>query len=509
MEQVKLFFQHHKFKKQRRRLYLLLTVFLILIGIFSYLTNPFVKFSITIDPHAQVNLEDSQIKINYDGSLILQDEAFFKNLAKLKSSWHIVSSKFSGSHKASTSSVDEIIQEIHQLRFDPNEPYLISGDHFSVLYPRSLGIFYHSLLDQRTALDAQDWQNRQVIYLKTLAYALEVYNQTDQLSTTIVPVGPRSVALMNIYAQPSDTLYSLLFALQQLQDNSYQTDQYPFEVADQQYQLETTMVAQDLQQNYLPAIQKHYHNYFDMVYDPNSGLVKKDILLSGTKDMMKKESGFYDNVMLYQTVKLAQDLQIVEPDEQFLIDLKERIISNFWLEEKGFFLEDLSPESIEKEWYSSDWLIAYQTGFLNINNDRDREILLKAVSYIRKNAIDQPFPIQYHSDERRNRLYGVVRYVAPKYGSTTIWSNWGMEYTKLLIHLSQVTGQESYLLLAEKHLDSYAFNIKRYKGYPELYNEQGDFFRTLLYKSIRQTGWVVTYEQARAMFEWTRDNWGK
>jgi len=477
---------------------------LLLVAIFSYLTNPFVRFSVVSDPHNEIVLENDQFGLNLDESLILKDDAFFSNLAFVKSGWHIFSSKLAGGPKAQQATVDEIIAAIHQKRFDPEFPFIISGDHFSVLYPRSLGIFYHTILDPRTAINETDWRNRQLIYLKTVAYALEVYGQSDRLSTTIVPVGPRSVALMNIYAPPSDTLYSVLYGLQSLLSDSFLQENYPYESLETYVpEIQTRQAAELLLDRYRDDLRRHLNQFLRDVVDPATGLVKTDILLAGTKDMAKKESGFYDNVMVWKSKQLAQELGVVEENELELIELKQRIIDAFWLEEEGYFLEDLSERGIAEKYYSSDWLIAYQTGFLDPENEADLAYLERSVDYIQRNAIDQPFGVQYHSDPRRHQLYLWVRTFAPDYGSTAIWSNWGMEYTKLLAHLAQVTGEQLYINQADQQISSYAFNIKRYRGYPEVYNENGDFFSQRLYKSIRQTGWVVTFEQAREMVEWT------
>lgn len=219
-----------KRKKERIRTRLVVGLVIVVVGLFSYLTNPFVKFSIVVDPYTQINFDQDSFVLSSSTNVIVQDDAFFRSLAQVKSFWHIFSSYIGGGQKAEQTSVDEIIAEIHGLRFQPDYPYLISGDHFSVLYPRSLGIFYHSTLDPRTALSDEDWQNRQHLYLKTTAYALQVYAQADRLSTTIVPVGPRSVALMNIYAPPSDTLYSLLYALWVMQRPQEFFSRYPFSV---------------------------------------------------------------------------------------------------------------------------------------------------------------------------------------------------------------------------------------------------------------------------------------
>jgi hypothetical protein len=484
----------------------LLAACVVIIALFSYLTNPFVRFSLVSDPYRSITIgENNQFSLNTTTDLLLKDEPFFNQLAFFKSGWHIFTNKISGGKRSKQTTVDQIIAQIHQERFNPEYPYLISGDHFTVLYPRSLGIFYHSLLDPRTALDSTDWQNRQLIYLKTLAYALQVYSQSDRLSTTIVPVGPRSVALVNFYAPPSDTLYSLLFALQRLRSANELVTNYPFTAATEVPPLQTSAIGNQLLTTYHTDLKRHLDNYLRDVVDPATGLVRKDILLSGTKDIAKHQSSFYDNVMVWKTQQLAQDLGLVDRNELYLADLKQRILKEFWVPNQGHFLADLSTSAIQEKQYSSEWMIAYQTGFLSPAVAEDLPYLEKNVEYIQRNAIDQPFGLQYHPDPRPEQLYGLVKLMAPDYGSTAIWSNWGMEYIKLLAHLSQVTGKELYLEQADKQLSAYAYNIKRYRGYPEVYNSSGDFFRQTLYKSVRQTGWIVSFEQAQAMVESSKD----
>lgn len=39
----------------------------------------------------------------------------------------------------------------------------------------------------------------------------------------------------------------------------------------------------------------------------------------------------------------------------------------------------------------------------------------------------------------------------------------------------------------------------RYGGFPEVYDPNGNLLQTAFYKSILQTGWVIGFEQARAM----------
>lgn len=498
----------HMRRRRRFQFYLFLAL-LLTVAVFSYLTNPFVRFSIIVDPFKRYQLVDGQITLEKDSSLLLRDDAAWRSLGLVKSGWHIVSNRFSRGVKTKSSLTDEVIREIHAIRFNPEEPYLISGDHFSVLYPRSLGIFYHTLLDPRTALDAQDWQNRQLIYLKTTAYALQAYEQSDRLSTTIVPVGPRSVVLANIYAPPSDTLYSLLYALSVLKGEPVLSSIYSFaENEPNSYAVHTQQQANQLLADHGQTLRWFVQKYVSDSYDPATGLIKREIELSGVKDIAQhRASSFYDNVVFWRTVHLAQQLGLVEKDEAFLAELKQRILDTFWLPEDGYFLEDLSEKGVSEKRYCSDWLIVLATGFLNPLHPDEASYYQRTVEYIQRNGIDQPFALQYHPDVRREQLNFLVRTFAPAYGSTAIWSHWGMEYIKVLTFLARQSGDAMYLEEADRQLAAYTFNIKRYRGFPEVYNQHGDFFNTVLYKSVRRTGWIINYEQTRALFEWTREKW--
>ena len=473
-------------------------VLLLIVAIISYFTNPFVRFSL-INDLSKVSEIDNKLVLKKIRSVTLRYHLFWKHFSMIKSAWHIVGSRFGRRNRTRSSIVTEIIKEIHEKRFDQKNMYLISGDHFSVLYPRSLGIFYHSILDPRTALSIDDWLNRQRIYLKTLAYALNVYKQSDSLSTTIVPATPNSVILLNIYAAPSDTLYSLLYAFDQLRGSKSLQEIYPFS-KNTPYKLATKETTNELLAEYQNALIRHYNTYKQTVFDKEAGFVRKDILLSGTKDIVKKYGGFYDNIMFWKTTQLAQSLGLIEKDDAFLAVYKKRIMAEFWREE-GLFLEDMSEESQQGNWYSSDWLIAFQTGFLSVNDPKDRRYLMKAVDYIIANEIDQPFPIRYHNDFRKKRLHFPVNIGAPYYGSLVIWSHWGMEYIKLLTAISQYSNSKDYLSQARKHLETYEYNISRYRGYPEVYNRFGDFYTSFFYRSVRTTGWIISYEQAYEMLK--------
>ncbi len=220
--------RRHRIVKNSWRLSQILTILFACVAISSYLTNPFTRFTTVRDPFITTSAADGQLQLITTAPLQLRTSPFYVFFSKVKSGYHIAADALTTTHRTSSTSLDNIIAEIHHLRFNPDRPYLISGDHFSVLYPRSLSIFYGSILDPRTALNAEDWSNRQRIYLQTTAYALSVYEQARHLSTTIVPVGEHSVSLINVYNPPSDTLYSLFFALDSLQHVETVEKTYPF-----------------------------------------------------------------------------------------------------------------------------------------------------------------------------------------------------------------------------------------------------------------------------------------
>jgi hypothetical protein len=477
-------------------------LFILYIGVFvfSYLTNPFTKYNFIQQPFISVEQANGQISLEEERSLRLRQNYFFRQLIWLKSGYHILGNVIGGSKKAQSLRVSGIIEEIHKLRFNPNNPYLISGDHFSTLYPRSLGIFYQTLLDPRTSLGDEDWSNRQKIYLQTTAYALDAFKNAPNLTTTIVPIGPSSVSLLNIYAYPSDTLYSLLYALSIMRSPAQLVETYPFSVPVTAVP-QTATQANLLLDTYRASLTRHLSNYDQTVFDPQTGLVRTNILLSGTKDITHHRSSFYDNVVYWKTHHLAQELKLEPANPAQLAALKQRILDKFWLASEGHFLEDLSPESIAGHYYSSDWLIALMTGFLDPRKADEQHYFTQSVAYIQAHDLDYPFGLKYQDQDRPERQYFFPRFFSPRYGSTVIWSHWGMEYIKMLVLLAQSTGDKRYLQAAQHQLDTYTQNILKYQGYPEVYDSNGKMYQTLFYKSVRQTGWVVNYQQAKAMVE--------
>lgn len=473
-------------------------VTLLALIIYSAFSNPYGRMSRVRNPF-ETKIQGRAIVLLKRFSLKVTTSLFWRAFAYAKCAWHIVSNVHAGD-KARSRSFEGVIRDIHKVRFNPKKPYLISGDHFNVFYPRNLGVFYYAMLDPRTALGKTDWQNRQRIYLQTVAYALAAFEKHGDATTTIVPVGVRAVSCINIYHYPSDALYGILFALATLIDNSFFAKRYPFE-SENGFRLDTKDAAADLLEENRATLALLITKYHARVFDEVSGLIRADIHISSAKDITMRSSSFYDNVIFWKTFVLARELGIDDIPEIDLPALKARILKTYWQEDEGYFLEDRSPEGILGKYYSADWLAAYFTGFLDAAKSEERRYLERATLYTMKEGIDMPFPLRYQESDRASRQVPIVRFAVASYGGTAIWSFWGAEFIKLLVVLAEHENDHTFLERAARHIAAYAKKMVRYHGYPEVYDTAGNMLRTPFYNSVRQTGWVVGFEQAVAMFK--------
>lgn len=548
---------------------------------FSYffITDPFSGGS-TIKKPYQTSLQNNQIILSKEQNLRAFNNPFSKALGYLKSGGHIFGANFVKEAGFETNNLEEIINQTHQTRFGPNVPYIISGGHFSVFYPRSLGIFYHAALDPNLSESEKDWQNRQMAYLKTTAFALDSFKECGDLYTTIVPLGENSITCVQIYHYPSDSLYSVLFALSNLLDNAEYLDIFhpqksqntklsisqsqnspsnstqltnsssqnsqnkenKNENTDQnnsgknKFQLQTQTYTKALLETHRENLLNLWQKYKKIAFDEQTGLIKLNVELSGTKDIGLQNGSLYDNVVFWRTWQLMQNLGLEKEDKTGLEALKQRILTTFWNESLGIFSEDQSVECA-KSCYSSDWLIILLTGFLKTTNAKERIYYERSVDFIIKNKIDQPFPLRYHNDDRPDKTYPLVRLTNHEYAGTAIWSYWGLEYIKTLYllgqnnSLSQNSNQNSnstsnsqntpdvslsqnsplegwtqsgrgvfsYTQIADEFLAKYQENILKYGGFPEVYDSQGKMMEANLYRSVVKTGWIINWEQARAM----------
>ena len=434
-------------------------------------TTAYVDGKVTLTQHYQPHV--------YSGGLAHFVGIYGKQLTSILWAW-------AQGPKVPAGNADTIIEGIHRIQFDPNKPYVISGDQFDGLYLRNLGTFYEDLLDPHTARSAEDWHNRQRIAVQTVAYGLSAINQLGRPVTTLMPISAQGVLAVNIYNYPSDTMFSLLATLAKLQADPATKD-----------------VATQLLTQYHQGLDRAYRNYIGTVRDSKTGLVRRDIHVSSARDAANRQSSFYDNVILWKTQQLAASLGLAQFSGDDADQLRQTILARFWDAREGHFIDDLA--SGHEHSYSSDWLIALTTGFLEPVVADDRTRLEKISAYIDKQHIAEPVPIRYANANptEQNRF---VKLFVGSYGGTATWSYWGMSYIKMQIALYQQTGQAVYANHAQKALDAWQRIIVRDRGFPETLDARGNLLVTPFYESIRTNGWVVGYEAAQTQWQAVKGN---
>ncbi|HET6746946.1 MAG TPA: hypothetical protein VFH06_02470 [Candidatus Saccharimonadales bacterium] len=483
--------QSKKQTPQKKKYLFTALIAIVVIGIFHIwlsLTNPYASWNIVQQPYI-TTVAENRIEAKKQFDLHVYSGVAAQAVGYYKSGFLIVQNAYTGSPKAPTSNPNEIIDYIHNLRFDPSKPYLISGDQFSVLYPRNLGVFYNSLLDPKTIHNQKDWENRQRIYLQSALYALDAFTNGDTLTTTIVPTGAKSVALTEVHpgSVPSDTLYGILYAFNALQNDS------PYK--NSPYKLQTTKTVRDILASRRADLQKLLGIYLSQVQDPHTKLIRNDLHLAAARDGVTRESSFYDNVILWKTLSLANDLGIQSTPDSQLAALHEVILARYWDESEGHFKDDIRNHD-PKTNYSSDWLIALPTGFLSAANPAHLPYIEKSIHFIRDQHIADPFPIKYQAKLSAKDVPWVVKTFVPNYGGDAIWSYWGAQYITLLADTYEQTHNLSYLTDATQAVQKYRQKMAETRGFPETFTANGDFLQNGVYKSIRQTGWVVQFEAA-------------
>ncbi|MBA3724175.1 MAG: hypothetical protein H0W89_04795 [Candidatus Levybacteria bacterium] len=393
---------------------------------------------------------------------------------------------------------EEIIKQIHAIRYNETNPYVITGGHFYQIFVRNLGVFFNALLDPRIPSTEEDWFLRQSIALKTLAHDLTLFTLAGKEFTTLTPVSKDLYTGLNLYARPSDSLHAIVYTFSALINDRFIEERFPMKHVSKR-PLQTKKTGHDLLQKYTSSLKDLIQTYYEELIDPKTHIIKKNLLLSSARDGIKRQSSFYDNVILWSTIRLAKELGLHTISDKQLALWKKDIITAFWDKEEGIFLDDLSPLSQKKKLFSADIFIVTSSGFLNIRYIKERKMLLQMIQYVKKHKLDRPFPLHYSAFDQPKKLYRPVRHFAPSYMGTSIWCHWGMEYIKVLISLSKENVE--LLIDAKKHLATYKANIEKYGGYPEVYDTDGKILNTRLYRSVLYNGWVINYEQTKMLLQ--------
>lgn len=461
------------------------------------LSDPYSPYTTIKSPFITSINQQGEIELHKQANVFISDNPFLQFLAFAQSGARMIAFALN-SEKPLRGSERQIIYQIHSERFDPTKPYVISGAHFTDLYIRNLGIFYSEILNGCLPATQQDFDNRQRVTLQTLATDLLFLKNVKQEPTTFMPLGSNIFVPVNIYTRASDSLYAITYTLNASQNEDFFQKNNATR-SNYCYPLKTRTASLHLLQENKQRLKQLIDNYLSSVIDSKTGLVRTDLTLSSARDGIKRQSSFYDNVIAWSTIKLATKLGIENVSDQELTQWRLKILSAFWDEQTGIFLDDLSVASKTDKLFSADSFIVLQTQFLDPSNSNDQKMLQKMVDYVSSHQLDNPFPLHYALRDNPKQLYPSVGTFATSYMGESIWSHWAMEYIKTVIILSKNNPQ--YRQQAIHYINLYSNNIRTFGGYPELYNKNGSIFSTLFYKSILHTGWVVNYEATNLLLQ--------
>lgn len=465
---------------------------LLVFHIWLHLANPYAKTNFVQQPYT-TELRDGNINYTQHHSTFVLSDPLSDLLGYYRQGFLIVQNTFFGGQPASGNTPKEIIDHIHEVRFDPTKPYLISGDQFSVLYPRNLGVFYNQVLDPNTAHSQKDWENRQRIYLQSALFAIDGLSAAPTPRTTLIPIGPNMITATTVHPGDvgSDAVYGTLYALDKLST--------PNQSKDGHYRIATEKAAMRVVREKRIQLATMVAKYVETVRDKKTKLVRTDIHPSSARDGVSRKSSFYDNVIFWKTLQLANKLGVYHITDAELSDLHQRISKAYWNEKQGYYNNDRYDPS-----FTGDWLIGYVTGFFDLTNRQDRERTQRTIDYIRRHKVAEPFPLRYQVDSTAVKMPLVIKWFVPSYGADAIWSYWGAQYITLLTDMSEQTSDQSYRQDALRYVKKYNEAIVRDNGFAETFDPEGNFLRSgLFYKSIRITGWVVQYEHAIKQLEMT------
>jgi hypothetical protein len=312
-----------------------------------------------------------------------------------------------------------------------NGTYLqVSTGHFSEFYMRDIGICAEALMTLGYERE---------LY-KTLQYCLNRYSGENKLTTTITPDGTP----IDIFHYAPDTLAFLLHTLRVCQ-------------------------ADDLVKTYKPFLEQQAHLYKEEVLD-SSGLVNVK-RYSGMRDHASRRSSCYDNCMTAMISSELGRLCLENPLKG--IDSQNLIKHNFW--DGSHFSDDLSTSAISGD----ASVFPFWCGVFD-----DISMAKKAIASVRKEKLDQPFPLRYEAGKLKRRS-SPWTLLAPNYEGSTVWLHLGLCYLDVVARYDSE--------LCRSYLRQYAELLEKHGNLIEVFNSDETPYSSLFYAADDSLIWAAKF----------------
>jgi hypothetical protein len=154
---------------------------------------------------------------------------------------------------------------------------------------------------------------------------------------------------------------------------------------------------------------------------------------------------------------------------------KKDLLTHYWTGD--YFRADRATDA-----YSSE--CALMPFYLGIIDDPQKAA--KTFDYIQQAGLNKLYPLIYcQQPDKFHYRIGMGKWLMPNYTGTTIWSWHGTFY----LHLLKRYNRPEY----KRQLDHFSAMIERHKTYPELLNDDGSWYKTLIYKSDPGMVWAALF----------------
>lgn len=277
---------------------------------------------------------------------------------------------------------------------------------------------------------------------KTLKYALEKFQEAQKITTTITPSG-------KAFDFPTFAVDSLPWLIHSIKLAKFNYNAYK------------------------PFLNQEIERFFQLVINPQTGLVKPEGHFSSMKDFAIRKSSCYDNCLV---ALLAQDLSemkgLLNPFQNY--NYPDLIKRHFWNEK--YFYDDLSKQ----DYIAGDAnVFPFALGIIN-----DKEMLKTVIESIKEAELDQPFPLKYTADREKIKFIGEEIFLR-NYESDSIWTHMGPLYIKLVGTVDKS--------LAKEYKLKYKEMIEKYGNYLEVFDGEGKPFSTPFYYCDAGMLWAANY----------------
>lgn len=310
--------------------------------------------------------------------------------------------------------------------------FQVSSGHFCEFYVRDFGWSVDSLLKLGY---------RQKV-LKTLDFVMSVYSEQG-LTTTITPKGK----CVDVFSYSPDSLAYLVRSLR-------------------------VAKAHKLVEKYKKFLIKEMRK-FESVISRKTGMVRTDRKFSSMKDQALRKSSTYNNLMV---VMLGMELDKLGFGHGIDVDqIKWKIKEYLWNGE--YFYDDMRKQ----EAVTGDSNIF--PFFLGVFDDK--KMLKSCIKSIRRVGLDQPFPLKYSHNNHKEHDMNLASWFTQSYEKDSIWMHMGPLYVSLVKKVDKK--------LAKKYKDIYTQLIEKHQNYLEIFNAQGEPFKTAFYYSDEGMLWAANY----------------